>query len=149
MPDAKSKDLTPCAIPPLSGVQRLPVWDDPKLYSVSDRARAWLDVQCAHCHNPEGPARTSALALRFAQTDPTQFGVCKPPVAAGRGAGDKLFDIVPGKPDDSILVFRIESTDPGIRMPELPIKLVHREGAALVREWIASLSGSCKSPSTH
>lgn len=131
-------------LPSVSQVQKLPVWDDSKSYSPADRARAWLDVQCAHCHNPEGPARTSALDLRYLQVDPIQFGVCKPPVAAGRGAGDKLFDIVPGRPDDSILVFRIESTEPGIQMPELPIKLVHQEGAALVREWITGLSGSCK-----
>lgn len=121
----------------------LPVWDDPSSGSVEDRARAWLDVQCAHCHNPKGPARTSALDLRYEQRDPKSFGICKPPVAAGRGSGGFHFDIVPGKPDESILVFRMESTDPGVRMPELPIMLVHAEGVALVRDWIATLDGSC------
>jgi uncharacterized repeat protein (TIGR03806 family) len=47
------------------------------------------------------------------------LGVCKPPVAAGQGTGDHVFDIVPGKPADSILPYRLASTDPGAQMPEL------------------------------
>ena len=56
----------------------------------------------------------------------------KPPVAAGRGSGGLAYDIVPGKPDKSILVFRTASTDAGIMMPELGKRLVHEEGLALV-----------------
>jgi uncharacterized repeat protein (TIGR03806 family) len=118
---------------------RLPVWDDPATGTVAERARAYLDANCMHCHNPKGPADTSGLDLRYSQTDPRQWGVMKPPVAAGRGAGDNLFDIVPGKPDESILIFRLDSTDPGIMMPELPRRLVHEEAVALLREWIGSM----------
>lgn len=119
---------------------RLPVWDDPSTGAVPDRARAYLDANCTHCHNPKGPANTSGLDLRYSQTDPRQWGVMKPPVAAGRGAGDNRFDIVPGKPDESILIFRLDSTDPGIMMPELPRRLVHEEAVALLREWIATMA---------
>jgi uncharacterized repeat protein (TIGR03806 family) len=118
---------------------REPVWDDPATGSVDERARAWLDINCAHCHNPDGPARTSNLDLRYAQTDPTLLGVYKSPVAAGRGSGDRLHDIVPGEPDRSILLFRLESVDPGVMMPELGRSLVHEEGIALVRRWIEAM----------
>ncbi|MFO0948978.1 MAG: hypothetical protein U1D30_24215 [Planctomycetota bacterium] len=30
---------------------------DPKSGSLDDRARAWLEINCAHCHNPKGPRR--------------------------------------------------------------------------------------------
>ena len=47
------------------------------------------------------------------------MGVCKPPVAAGGGAGDRLYSIVPGKPAESILVYRMQSAKPDEMMPEL------------------------------
>jgi uncharacterized repeat protein (TIGR03806 family) len=82
-------------------------------------ARGYLDGNCAHCHNPHGPASTSGMFLEASQTNRERLGVGKPPVAAGRGSGNRKFGIVPGKPGESILLFRMESDDPGIRMPEL------------------------------
>lgn len=116
---------------------------DPATGTLDQRARAWLDINCAHCHNPKGAARTSGLFLDIAETDPAVFGACKPPVATGRGSGGLAFDIVPGRPDDSILVYRISSTDPEVRMPELGRNLVHEEGVALIRDWITSMTGGC------
>ena len=49
------------------------------------------------------------------------------------------YDIVPGHPEESILVYRFESTDPGIMMPELGRVMVHEEGLSLIKEWILSL----------
>ena len=79
---------------------------------------------------------TQGLFLNMEEAALTRWGVLKPPVAAGRGAGDRLHTIVPGKPDASIMMYRMESTDPGVMMPELGRKLVHKEGVELVREWI-------------
>jgi uncharacterized repeat protein (TIGR03806 family) len=107
------------------------------------RARAYLDINCGHCHNAHGPADTSGLWLDAATTDPRRLGLCKPPVAAGQGTGDHLFDIVPGRPDDSILVYRMASRDPGAMMPELGRNLVHAEGTDLVRAWIKAWLASC------
>ncbi len=119
---------------------RLAAWDDPKSGTLDDRACAWLEINCAHCHNPAGPARSSGLDLMTAQRNPAAFGVNKPPVAAGIGSGGRMSDIVPGRPDESILVYRIASTHPGVMMPELGKRLVHEEGVALVREWIAAMT---------
>jgi uncharacterized repeat protein (TIGR03806 family) len=118
---------------------RLPSWDDPADGSIEERARAWLEINCAHCHNPDGPARNSGLDLLAAQRNPTAYGVFKAPVAAGRGSGGREFDIVPGQPDKSILVYRIASTDAGVMMPELGKRLVHEEGLSLIREWITAM----------
>ncbi len=118
---------------------RAPVWNDPSSGSLDDRARAWLDINCAHCHNPRGPARGSGLDLTYSQRNPYDYGLFRSPVAAGAGSGGHRFDIMPGKPDDSILVYRVGSTHPGIMMPELGKRLVHEEGLALLREWIAAM----------
>jgi uncharacterized repeat protein (TIGR03806 family) len=125
-------------------VPRLARFDDPESGDLEARARAWLEVNCAHCHAPGGPAATTGLDLRVAQTESYARGVCKPPVAAGHASGGRQYDIVPGAPDASILVYRIESVEPAVMMPELGRRLVHREGVALVREWIAGMAGACE-----
>ncbi len=107
------------------------------------QARSYLDANCSHCHNPEGPGRTSGLYL-----DPTTplsiaYGLCKQPVAAGKGSGDRLVDIHPGAPEKSVLSFRLHSTDPSIMMPELGRSTSHREGLEVIDRWIASLVGEC------
>ncbi len=118
---------------------RLAVWDDPASGTLDARARAWLEINCAHCHNPDGPARNSVLDLLASQRNPTSFGIMKTPVAAGLGSGGRSYDIVPGQPDQSIMAYRIASTHPGVMMPELGKRLVHEEGVALIREWIAAM----------
>jgi hypothetical protein len=112
------------------------VWDDPATGSLNDRARAYLSANCAHCHSRAGSANTSGLYLDIYETDPTHLGVYKNPVAAGRGAGNMEFDIVPGDPGRSILIFRMKTNDPAIAMPEIGREQVHKEGVALIEEWI-------------
>jgi uncharacterized repeat protein (TIGR03806 family) len=117
---------------------------------VADRARAYLDINCGHCHSPTGPANTTALDLRSSAPADRHLGLCKPPVAAGRGTGDHIFDIVPGKPDDSILPYRMASHETGVMMPEQGRNTTHREGLELIRQWVASLQGSCSADTdTH
>lgn len=118
-------------------------WDQADGSSVEARARAYLDVNCGHCHRPLGAANTSGMLLNAEETDPARLGVCKIPVATGRGSGTALFDIVPGAPDESILVHRMASTEPDVAMPEVGRSLVHREGLQLIRDWIGSMRGSC------
>ena len=109
-------------------------------------ARDYLDVNCAHCHNPNGAGRTSGLVLWAGEQNPAVSGVCKSPVAAGQGSGDLSFDITPGHADQSIMIHRMRSNDPAVMMPELGRAVVHDEGVALVESWIDQLPGSCALP---
>jgi hypothetical protein len=98
-----------------------------------------LDINCGHCHNPKGQAFTSGLFLDWKTQDSTALGFYKTPVAAGKGSGNLRFDIVKGKPSESILVYRMKSTDAGEMMPELSRKLIHTEGVELIKDWIKSM----------
>jgi uncharacterized repeat protein (TIGR03806 family) len=118
---------------------RVPDAYDPASGSLEARARAYLDVNCANCHSPQGPAHTSGLDLRWAQDDPALWGVLKRPVAAGRGSAGFEFAIEPGRPERSILLHRMRSTDPGVMMPELGRQLVDERAAALIEQWIADM----------
>lgn len=125
-------DRTPADAP------RLARWDDPTA-SLGDRATAYLETNCAHCHNARGAASNSGLFLDWHQRDATARGIGKHPVAAGRGSGGRDYDIDPGNPENSILLFRMASTEPGIAMPELGRSTQHAQALAMLRDWIAGM----------
>jgi len=135
------KNLGRIDLPPDFDPGTAPRLADYRIHSapVGARARAYLDSNCGHCHNPHGPASTSGMLLDISENDPERLGIGKSPVAAGRGSGDRKFGIVPGKPGESILLYRMESDDPGIRMPELGRQLPHTEGIELIKSWIKEL----------
>lgn len=118
-------------------------WEDPNSGTLHQRAMAYLDINCGHCHNPNGPGGVSGLDLSYYNEMGPTLGICKSPVSAGKGSGGNHFDIVPGQPDKSILVFRMETTDPGAMMPEVGRTVTHVEGVALIKEWINTMEGTC------
>ena len=117
---------------------KLARWDDTAA-PLADRARAYLEVNCGHCHSPAGFASNSGLYLQHDEPDPAHQGIGKRPVAAGRGSGGLLFAISPGNPDASILLHRMESNEPGVMMPQFGRTVAHAEGVALVRAYIADM----------
>jgi len=117
-------------------------WTD-ESQSLDARARAYLDANCSHCHSDVGPADTSGLDLRPKTPFGPSYGACKSPIASGGGSGGRLYDIVPGKPDESIFVYRMETREPGKMMPELGRSVTHEEGVALIADWIKEMEGEC------
>lgn len=110
-----------------------------------DRARAYLDSNCGHCHTKGGGATQSALRLAYGDTDPvagdpTSWGVCKLPTSAGGATCGLTLDVVPGSPDQSVMICRISATDPKVRMPPLGSRMPHSEGIQLIRDWITAMT---------
>jgi uncharacterized repeat protein (TIGR03806 family) len=121
-----------------ANVTPMPRWDDAKA-PLDARARAYLDVNCAHCHYPKGAASNSGLVLSWGTTDGVALGIGKTPVAAGRGSGGLRYAIAPGSPAQSYMLYRLKSTEPGIAMPELGRSMTHEEGVKLLSDWIAAM----------
>lgn len=143
-------------VPDIATIDTVPAYNDGDESSVSSlsddalmkTAKGYLDINCAHCHRPEGNASNTGLKLEYwrayAEDAGLSHGTCKSPVAYG--GGSLGFDIVPGSPEESILHFRMETNNPGDRMPEIGRSLSHAEGVALINEWIKRLpSASCSS----
>jgi uncharacterized repeat protein (TIGR03806 family) len=108
---------------------------------VERAARDYLDINCAHCHNPAGTQGiTSQLFLDHLTVDPFHLGVCKRPGSAAAGTGGFMFDVVPGSPDTSILYFRTSTTQVGAMMPLLGRSTAHPPGAELLHAWIAAMA---------
>lgn len=110
-----------------------------------DRVRSYLDSNCSHCHARDGEVEDKGLYLKYDEmdpetSDPFTWGVCKDASSAGNGTTcEQSLDIVPGDPDASLFLCRLESVTPGELMPPLGRTIVHTEGAALIREWIQEL----------
>ncbi len=122
-------DATPKAIPaypPPSGTA-----------SVEERARSYLQTNCAICHRPGGPL--SDVDFRFI-TAFADMKLCNVPIE--RGTGDPLLPqvrLVPGMPGDSSLSFRMHDTT-DYRMPKVGSTVVDTDGTALIDEWITGIT---------
>ncbi|HXD07854.1 MAG TPA: SO2930 family diheme c-type cytochrome [Burkholderiaceae bacterium] len=115
------------------------------------RARAYLDVNCAHCHNARGYASQSGLLLTYdnigsaSATD--TWGVCKLPLAyVGTGQPGYKYDINPGSPDTSILLYRLSHVGSGQTMPVVGRQTNHAEAIAMVGDWIRQLTQASCAP---
>ncbi|AXQ30948.1 hypothetical protein D0B54_20690 [Solimonas sp. K1W22B-7] len=104
---------------------------------IHQRARAYLEVNCMHCHNPAGNAQNSGLHLEsFTEPMGQGNGVCKVPIAAGKAADFGTYDIQPGSAAESILPNRVASTQAGSKMPPLARSVMQVEAVDLLNRWV-------------
>ena len=121
--------------PDLKAVPTLARLDD-ETRSLEDRARSYLDANCANCHRPEG-----TVAYFDARYD-------KPLARQGLVEGPVLIDeridgarvIAPNDIWRSILYMRANTTE-AFKMPPLARNTIDVHGMALIRQWIESLPG--------
>jgi hypothetical protein len=118
-------------------------------------ARSYFDSNCAHCHASDGEDDKTGLWLDYFNMDPQiddpmlpsdadfrSWGVCRTPTSAGNVGNcppGAINDIVPGYPDYSILLCRMNSVKPGEMMARVGRTLIHSEGSKLIRRWIEIL----------
>jgi len=131
-------------------IEALPKWNVPgssgnaadSAMDKHQRTRAFLEVNCYHCHNSAGGAQNSGLRLdSFTNPMTTRQGICKPPIAAGKGADSGTYDIQAGNPSVSILLNRVASIEPGIKMPPTARSVMQTESVELITDWISNVVG--------
>jgi uncharacterized repeat protein (TIGR03806 family) len=107
--------------------------------TLGERARSYLHTNCSQCHRPGGPTQAN-MDLRYA-TALADTNACD--VVPGLGslniADARL--IAPGSAARSVLVARMSRRD-AHGMPPVGSALVDAEGAALLTNWVNSLT-SC------
>lgn len=128
-----------------TNIERLPHWNLPgdsgapagTDADVEARLRAYLEVNCQHCHNDRGAASNTGYYLDHFRAVDAGYGICKKPTATGGGSCGRQHIVVPGQADGSIVECRLASTnDPQRRMPPIARSVAHTEGVALLRQWI-------------
>ena len=118
---------------------------DPNSGTLEERARAYLHVNCAHCHYKTGMGGRSTLELEYHQPlEKTGMIGVMPKVGLLAKPGAKL--IVPGNADLSELLLRMNRRGAG-QMPLFGSHKIDDAGVALIRDWINSLPKS--EPSTN
>jgi uncharacterized repeat protein (TIGR03806 family) len=104
--------------------------------SLEERARSYLDANCAQCHRPNGTV--AYFDARF-DTPLAKQGLIDGPVLIDQRI-DKSRVVAPNDIWRSILLLRASSTD-GLKMPPLARNRVDEKGMALLTQWIESLPG--------
>jgi uncharacterized repeat protein (TIGR03806 family) len=104
---------------------------------VAARARAYVQGNCAHCHQPGG--RCDVMDLRF-ETPFRATDLCNEPPWYGYLEDPDDRRLVPGDPQHSILWQRVSRRGPD-QMPPLATHLVDEEAVDLLSEWITGLAG--------
>jgi glucose/arabinose dehydrogenase len=104
--------------------------------SLEDRARSYLAVNCALCHQPGGLSPT-AWNLR-PEVELTATGVKNGAVLNNGGDAARKI-VVPGDPAHSQIVTRMEASDGFTRMPLLGTSRTDEAGVKLLKAWIESL----------
>jgi putative heme-binding domain-containing protein len=101
------------------------------------RARSYLHVNCAHCHQP-GAGGTAEINLLYdAPLEPKALEVR--PVQGSFGIPG-AFILAPGDPYRSVLYYRMAKLGPG-RMPHIDSQVVDEAGLRLIHDWIRQLPG--------
>ncbi len=141
-----------------ANLESMPRWDVPgsggqtpnSPEDIHQRARAYLEVNCYHCHNPAGNAQNSGLVLDSFTNPMTQRqGICKPPVAAGRAADFGSYDIEPGNAQQSILPLRVATNEAGAAMPPLARSVAQDEVVELLMDWVDNVVADFADPDAN
>ena len=105
--------------------------------SLEDRARSYLDANCAQCHRPKG---TVAYFDARYDTPLARQGLIDGPVLIDERIDDNPRIIKPNDIWRSILFMRTDTTE-AFKMPPLARNIIDEQGMKLMRQWIESLPG--------
>jgi uncharacterized repeat protein (TIGR03806 family) len=104
--------------------------------SLPDRARSYLDANCAQCHRPGGAV--AYFDARY-DTNPEKQGIVDGTILIDQGI-DRPRVIAPHDIWRSILFMRVNTLD-DIKMPPIGRETIDGHGVSLLREWIDSMPG--------
>ena len=126
------------ANPPAGDVSALAHYPDPYGDApLADRARSYMQSNCAPCHLPNGTA-TSDIDLRY-EMPLSQTRTCNIEPKEGDLGINGLLLISPGNAEASAMYQRtVRRDDDG--MPPLASRVIDDPGTTLIRDWINSLS---------
>ena len=112
--------------------------------SLQERARSYLDANCAQCHRPGGIGNYDASY----DTPLKEQRIVNYPAAFPLVGHDSADIVKPQDVDHSVLWLRIGSSEPTVRMPPLAHNLVDTNAVNLIRDWINSLHTTAANPMT-
>ncbi len=113
-----------------------PLVDPHGTSAIQDRARSYLHVNCAHCHQ-SGAGGTASIDLRLDRSLDRTRTVEQPPVQGDFGIENAKL-VATGDPYSSILYYRMSTRGKG-HMPHIGSDVLDRKGLRLIHDWIRQL----------
>lgn len=104
--------------------------------SVENRARSYLDINCAHCHRAGGVGGRAAFQLIESIPLAKAGLIDGQPLVPLLGPASKI--ITPGHPERSEIFHRITLKEGG-RMPLIGSEVADGDGISLLRKWILEM----------
>jgi uncharacterized repeat protein (TIGR03806 family) len=126
---SKKLPMAPSKLPKLAD------FNDEKL-PVEVRARSYLHSNCAHCHIKWGGGNAEFKLL--ATLPLKEMGIVNTPPAHGNFGIKEARLLVPGHPEQSIILHRMKLTGLG-RMPHIASRVVDEQAVKLVHDWIKEM----------
>ena len=109
--------------------------------SLELRARSYMDINCAHCHQDGGHCAYVPQRFNFSNPDINSRGICLSPRTAVTGFP---FIITAGNSSNSLVINKMNSIEAAVMMPPLGRSIVHTEGIQLITDWINSMPATCR-----
>ncbi|TWU55629.1 PQQ-dependent sugar dehydrogenase [Rubripirellula reticaptiva] len=106
------------------------------LASIEDRARTYLDLNCAHCHRRGGGGTAPFELVRNVDLDQLNLVNAMPTQGTFNIPDARV--VASGDPSRSVLLYRMAKAGRG-HMPQFGPTLVDDAGIQIVHDWIASL----------
>ena len=105
------------------------------------RARSYIDINCAHCHQTDRHCDYRPMRFAFSETanNHQNMGVCVATSDLQDFPTELSSVVTPQNVDQSMLFYRINTTNESYRMPLHGRTLIHQEGVLLIKDWINSL----------
>lgn len=108
---------------------------------LDENAKAWLDINCSHCHRLEGTASNTTFKPDYWSDTHQYDGTCREAVSGADGSISTI--LIPGDAENSLVYHRLNTIESGDLMPPLGRAVIHDEGTLLIKRWLESQSGGC------
>ncbi|RRQ48854.1 T9SS C-terminal target domain-containing protein [Maribacter algicola] len=108
--------------------------------TLDEKARSYLDLNCAYCHRPGGTGDRAQFDLQLFNSL-QETGLLTSGINTPLGiSGEKI--LYAGDASKSILYHRINSDDPSIMMPPIAKNKINEEGVVLIENWINQMEST-------
>ncbi|WP_193554888.1 PQQ-dependent sugar dehydrogenase, partial [Maribacter aurantiacus] len=112
--------------------------------TLDEKARSYLDLNCAYCHRPGGTGDRAQFDLQLFNSL-QETGLLTSGINTPLGISDEKI-LYAGDASKSILFHRINSDDPAIMMPPIAKNKIHEEAVVLIEDWINQMDVSSSPP---
>lgn len=109
---------------------------------ISLRARSYIDINCAHCHQAESHCSYRSMRFAFSESEVDEnMGICVEP---DENIDPQLVYIInKNNINKSVVYYRLNTTQQNIRMPLLGRTIIHEEALEMIEDYINSFDEPC------